>query len=174
MTRSSSSRLPARRTRGYSLMNVLVAILVFSLGLLGLGAMYSRFTGAVTENQRAAQLAASSNALWSILFTSSSTLVTTAKTYDSSNYASDAPAELQPWLKSVFATLPPSTSSTKTAVTFTPTDDPSSATDICSATQGCKTVTVTVTWPQSSSVSALTGGAGTVSRSQSFVYQLGF
>lgn len=154
---------------GFSLINILVAILIFSFGLLGLAGMYSRFTSASTANQNIAQLAPWSNAFWGLVQANpNSTLASMAGSYDVSKIAS-APVALQPWLRQILDpnTSPRSAIPGATVVIATGPDAVSGS--ACAVATGC-TVTLTIQWAQNGSVN--TDGSS-VMRSQTFTYQFG-
>jgi type II secretory pathway pseudopilin PulG len=168
---SSTLRAPRRRTlqraaSGYSLLTVLVAMLVFSLGMLGLGSMYARFTGAVTDNENLAQIAAWSDSFWSVLWANDTNLAASGVTYNLANYTS-APAAMQPWLAKLLNTLPDS------SVQLAPLADPIGNPGLCSSPRGCTSLTMTIKWSQNASPIAMSGN-GSFYRSQTFTYQLGF
>ena len=52
---------------GFGLINLLVALLVFSLALIGLGVSYGRLTQAATRNEDIVQMAGWSNSLWGMV-----------------------------------------------------------------------------------------------------------
>ena len=155
-----------RNSSGFALINVLVATLVFSLALLGLAGLYTRFVVAQTQNQNLLQLAPWSNSFWGIVQANMSTLATMANTYDSTNIAS-APAPLRAWLTQLLDTTASPAALPNATVQIATGPDASSGA-ACTSSTGC-TVTVTVTWSQNGS--STNGGA--LSRTQTFNYQFG-
>ncbi|MBB4844776.1 type IV pilus assembly protein PilV [Paucibacter oligotrophus] len=157
-----------RREAGFSLINIMVAILIFSFGLLGLAGLYSRFTTASTTNQNIALLAPWSNAFWGVVQANpGSTLGTMAGTYQLASIPS-APAALRPWLTQI---LDPNTSRNAIAdatVVIATGPDAVKGT-ACAVATGC-TVTLTIQWTQNGSVNA---DSSSVTRSQTFTYQFG-
>ena len=65
---------PARAARGFTLLSVLVAVVVFAFGLLGLGKAYVAITAAGTQNQNLSALASQSNAFWGVVQANASML----------------------------------------------------------------------------------------------------
>ncbi len=160
-------RCAAPRQRGMSLISVLVAIVVFGLGMLSIASLYGLAVPAQTANQETLDTAALGNQFWAILQASPQVVsqigAGVSQTYSSAS--SSAPAALQPWLTNIFNT--PSMMLPGAAVTITtgpgadgnPCDVSNPAAPLCG-------VTLTIAW------AAGKGGGG--ARSQTFQYQVGF
>ena len=193
-----------RQQSGTTLINLLVALLVFSMGLMGLGVSYGRLTQAASKNEDFMLMAGWSNSLWGLV-QANPTLLTVLPavgaaplTVSSSNTVYQ-PGSSQP-LKTLLATYPttagplvellsdmlfvPQNPSTvgKTLFHALPIGSsvtlrllPDAAGGICSATAATITagttscvLQMTIQWPQT------IANAGSVLRSQSFLYQFGF
>ena len=159
--------MTAGRQQGFSLINVMVAILIFSFGLLGLVGLYSRFTSATSANQNLMQMAPWSNGFWGVVQANPAVLTTMSGTYAIANITA-APATLQPWLRQVLDTGQSRNALPSASVTIATGPDASRGT-ACSATNGCS-VTLTIQWAQNGSVN--TDGTS-VLRTQTFSYQFG-
>lgn len=153
--------------RGFSLINVMVAVLVFVSGMLALASIYTRFVNAQTQNQNLTQLAPWSNAFWGIVQANPAILTTMPGTYTQAN-VSAAPAILRPWLTQITTRGTSPVALANASVQIATGPDAASG-NACTATAGCS-VTLTFTWSQNGS--ADTGGA-TVTRTQVFNYQFG-
>jgi Tfp pilus assembly protein PilV len=164
------------RSRGYSLISVLVAVLVFSLGILGLAGMYGRFLGVVSDDQNLATLSQVGNSFWGVLQASPSVVNSVdGTTYNSGNYTS-APSSLQEWLKSIIVTQATALPDAHVTLTKGPDALGTSGSVPCNTiidaagTTKCQSVQVTITWK--SVISPLVGGAQST-RSHVFYYQIG-
>lgn len=145
----------------------MVAILIFSFGLLGLASLYSRFTSATTANQNLLQLAPWSNGFWGVVQANPAVLTAINGTYTIANITS-APVALQPWLSQVITTSQSPYALPSASVTIATGPDASRGT-ACSATTGC-TVTLTIQWAQNGSINT---DSTSVLRTQTFSYQFG-
>lgn len=155
----------AASQRGFSLVNVMVTVLVFSLGLLALGAVYSRLVGAQTQSQNLMRLAPWGNSFWGVVQANPAVLTTMANTYTAANVTA-APAPLQNWLNQVLVTAP--LALPNGSVTIQTGPDAASG-NACSTTTGCS-VTLTINWAQNADPNT----SGTpIARSQVFYYQFG-
>ena len=151
--------------RGFSLINIMVTVLVFALGLLALSAVYSRLVGAQTQSQNLMRMAPWGNSFWGVVQANPAVLTTMANTYTSAN-VSAAPAPLQSWLTQILVTAP--LALPNGSVTIQTGPDAASGSS-CSTTTGCS-VTLTINWAQNAN--ANTSGAS-ITRSQVFYYQFG-
>ena len=152
--------------RGFSLINVLITVLVFSLGLLALGAVYGRLVDVQTQNQNLMWMAPWSNGFWGIVQANPGVLASlTNVTYTSAN-VSAAPAPLQNWLGQVTTAASSPAALPNASVQIQTGPDAGTgntcATAITSPT-GCS-VTLTIRWSQNGT---------TQNRSQIFYYQFG-
>lgn len=152
---------PPARSGGLTLPNVLVAVFVLSVGMLGMIRSMLGATASVTQNQNIAALATLSNAFWGVVQSNPAVLTANgfAGVYTAGNYAS-APAALRPWLQQATADLPAG----RITIAVGP-DAGSGAT--CAVATGC-TVTLTVAWNR-----VATPGVAAAVRSQTFHYQFG-
>lgn len=168
---SSSIRARAGRQAGLSLISVLVAIVIFSLGMLSIASIYTMAVPAVTANEAATDTAAFGNQFWALLQANPSLVNTlfgaspasgTQKIYQSSNQ-STAPTSLQPLLTNIFSngqTMLPNASVTITA-------NNGADGNACSAATPTTTlcgITLNIQWQPNS----------TTTRSQTYNYQAGF
>ena len=64
--------------RGFTLINVMVTVLVFALGLLALSAVYSRLVGAQAQNQNLMRLVPWGNSFWGVVQANPAILTTMA------------------------------------------------------------------------------------------------
>lgn len=165
--RCSTLRQAARGQRGRSvqsgitLINVMVALVVGSLGVLSMVRLMSVATGATTQNQIVSSISTLGNGFWGVV-QANPTLLSNAGmvgTFTAST-ASGAPAALQPWLNRTLAALPAG------SVTIATGADAASGL-ACSATTGC-TVTLTMSWNQ-----VATPGIAASTRSQVLNFQFG-
>ena len=147
-----------------SLISVLVAIVVFGLGMLGIADIYSRAVPASTANQYVTDTTAFGNQFWALLQAQpgiiSSIGLTTSKSYTAATLSS-APAALQPWLSNVLkssATALPN--ATVKIDTHVGADGNTCTASLCG-------VTLTITWNPSNTDSKQL-------RTQTFRYQAGF
>jgi Tfp pilus assembly protein PilV len=157
-----SLRAVGRRQSGFTLLNVLVAALLFGLGMLGVARSFGGVTAAATQNENVTTLAPLSNTFWSAIQANSAVLTTsswsTGATYNSSTYTT-APAAVQPFLKQVVTLLPSGTATIQTG--------PDSASGAaCAVLTGC-TVTLTISWAQVGTVRSTSSST----RSQTFLYR---
>ena len=191
-----------RQQSGTTLINLLVALLVFSMGLMGLGVSYGRLTQAANKNEDFVQMAGWSNSLWGMvqanpliltalpavgappLSVSSSTsvqkasdsaplkalLTNSASAKSLGNLLSDMlflpenplPTNIQ------FHTLPlGSTVQLRLLADAGGATCSATTANIAASTTHCM-LQMTIQWPQTAA------NAGTVMRSQSFVYHFGF
>jgi len=160
------------RDSGYSMINVLVAVLVFSLGMLGLAALYGRFANIVANNQSVGQLIPMSQSFWGVLQANPSAIDalaaggTSAQVFNSAATIATAPAVLQPWMTQLInASSPQSLPVASISITVMP-DVASGA--ACSSVSGCA-IRLDISWTQ-----ALTStDSVSATRTQSFFYQFG-
>jgi Tfp pilus assembly protein PilV len=151
--------------RGFSLINIMVTVLVFALGLLALSAVYSRLVGAQTQSQNLTRMAPWGNSFWGVVQANPAILTTMASTYTAENVA-EAPAPLQSWLAQILVTAP--LALPNGSVTIQTGPDAASGNG-CTTTTGCS-VTLTISWAQNANPN--TSGAS-ITRSQVFYYQFG-
>ncbi|MDY0329506.1 MAG: prepilin-type N-terminal cleavage/methylation domain-containing protein [Thiomonas sp.] len=89
---------------GLSLISVLVAIVIFGLGMLSIASLYSLAVPAQTANQETLDTAAFGNQFWAILQASPQVVsqigANATATYTSAS--NNAPAALQPWLANIY------------------------------------------------------------------------
>ena len=156
MRHSSRPSHGCSRQSGFTLLNVLVASLIFGFGVLGLVRSFANVTSAATQNTNISALASLSNGFGAVLQANSGLLVNASfvNTYTQSNYAT-APAALQPWLQQATA-LP-------NAQVQIATGPDSASGAACAQYTGC-TVTMVITWTQVGT---------TPNRTQTFLYHLG-
>lgn len=163
MQRASHPPRPTdSRQAGFTLMNVLVAALIFGLGVLGMLRSFVGVTSAATQNSNVSVLASLSDGFLAVVQANSALLVNTSfapKTFNQVNYTT-APAVLQPWLLQATTALP--------AGQVTIATGPDSASGAACTRYGGCTVTLTIQWTQ---VGA--GGSANLNRTQTFFYQLG-
>ncbi len=124
--------------RGIGLIDALVAIVIFSFGLMGLAALYASTAPAPYENQSVTTLQAQADSLMATLATNTSALP--ALNVTSVTSASGMPAWLQGWFTQAQAQL----QAPGFNVTITP--GPDAIGNACSA-QSCG-ITVTLGWTQ--------------------------
>lgn len=168
MTRAPTCLVPRPAQRGMTLIGVLIALVVFAFGMLGLARAYETLLAAQTGNEQAADTAAFGNRFWALLQAQPALLgqlgATGTTTYTAAN-ASSAPAALQPLLNDIFvnaATRLPSAS-----VAITPGADARGlACSTAPATQVCG-VRLVLSWQAP-------GSTLYPVRRQSFNYQVGF
>ncbi|MBV8379631.1 MAG: prepilin-type N-terminal cleavage/methylation domain-containing protein [Paucibacter sp.] len=168
----------AARSRGFSMIEMLVSVLIFALAMLGLAGMYMKLITAQTQNQNVAQTSPWGNSFWGIVqanANATSFLANLSGTYTSANISA-APAPLRAWLTEVLQPLAIVNSTTTSgspnylangSVVITTGPDASSGA-ACSASSGC-TVTVTFQWTQNGAVS----GSPAITRGQTFNFQIG-
>lgn len=167
----------SQRTRqtGISLINVLVAIMIFAFGLLGLAGIYANMTSVVSQNQNISQLAPIGNGFWGIVQANPTTLDALSAlgntTFGGSGGAaiSTAPAALRPWLTQIISGSSPQNLGAA-AVTIQPLPDPAMGTACASAT-GCQIV-LTIAWQQNPPMGTQNQQTA-VTRSQTFYYAFG-
>jgi Tfp pilus assembly protein PilV len=166
-----------RHQAGLSLISVLVAIVIFSLGMLSIASIYTMAVPAVTANEAATDTAAFGNQFWALLQANPGLVgqlgTTTPTTYTSAN-ATSAPAALQPWLAGIFG--PAVFTSTAYAgsqqtmlpnATVTITPGPGADGNACTAPTPTTTlcgVTLSIQWQPNSQTT----------RTQTYNYQVGF
>lgn len=159
---SPRHRAPTLRVRGFTLLNVLVAALIFGLGMLGLVRAFVGVTSAATQNENVSTLTSLSNSFWGVLQANSG-LLNAGGILGTNTYTTVAavPAALQPWMTTVVNTLPSPSAKIETSA------DPASG-NPCTQHGGC-TVKLTLSWLQ---VGAPGIGAQ-ATRSQVFYYVIG-
>lgn len=160
------------RQHGMSLISVLVAIVVFALGMLTIASIYTLAVPAVTANAEAVDTAAYGNQFWSALQANPGMLnalfgaqpaAGTKVTYGPSSYTT-APPALQPMLSNLFSPSQmnlPNASVTITAQNGADGNPCSAPTPPASPLCG---ITLLINWTPSSGTQ----------RSQTFNYQVGF
>ncbi|MGC8508344.1 MAG: type IV pilus modification PilV family protein [Thiomonas sp.] len=157
----------AMHQAGMSLISVLVAIVVFALGMLSIASLYGLAVPAQTANQETLDTAAFGNQFWAILQASPQVVsqigADTTQTY--TNASTSAPAALQPWLTNVFNSPSMMLPGAKVSITTGPGADGNPC-DISNVSAPLCGVTLTITWAASK------GGGG--ARRQTFQYQVGF
>jgi type IV pilus assembly protein PilV len=124
--------------RGIGLIDALVAMVIFSFGLMGLAALYANTAPTPYENQSVMTLQAQADSLMSTLATNPAAL--SSLSVAGVNTASGMPAWLQDWFTQAQAQL----QAPGLNVTITPGPDASG--NACSA-QSCG-ITVTLGWTQ--------------------------
>lgn len=159
------------RQDGFTLLSVMVAILIFSIGLLGLAGLYLRFTATVTQNQNITQIAPWGNSFWGIIQANPAVLTAlnaqSPITYTSANVSS-APPQLQSWLNEVLTSANSLQALPNAQVTIKVGADSATGT-ACAVLTGCS-VQLTLVWTQYGNP---TSGASGASRSQNFNFQFG-
>ena len=174
---SSSIVARARLQAGLSLISVLVAIVIFSLGMLSIASIYTLAVPAVTAYEAATDPAAFGNQFWALLQANPGLVgqlgTTTATTYTSTS-ATGAPAALQPWLASIFgpsvftgATYAGTQQTMLPNASVTITPGPGADGNACTAPTPTTTlcgINLVITWQPNS----------TTTRSQTYNYQVGF
>jgi len=157
----------ALRQLGMSLISVLVAIVIFGLGMLSIASLYGLAVPAETANEETLDTAALGNQFWAILQASPQVVsqigAGASQTYTSAT--GSAPAALQPWLANVFNTPSMMLPGAQVTITTGPGADGNPCNVSNPNTPLCG-VTLTLTW------AAGKGGGGT--RTQTFQYQVGF
>ncbi|WP_449370255.1 type IV pilus modification PilV family protein [Thiomonas sp.] len=157
---------------GLSLISVLVAIVIFSLGMLTIASMYTLAVPAVTANAEAMDTAAFGNQFWSALQSNPgivNTLFGTqpaagAKvTYTAATYTS-APPALQPMLTNLFAPSQMNLPNASVTITAQNGADGNPCSAPASPAQPICGISLLINWTPSSGSQ----------RSQSFDYQVGF
>ena len=173
----SVTRHGSRHQAGLSLISVLVAIVIFSLGMLSIASIYTMAVPAVTANEAATDTAAFGNQFWALLQANPGLVgqlgTTTVTTYTSAN-ATTAPAALQPWLAGIFGpgvftgtTYAGTQQTMLPGPTVTITPGPGADGKACTAPTPTTTlcgVTLNIQWQPNS----------TTTRSQTYNYQVGF
>ncbi len=156
--------------RGFTLIEVLIALVVFALGMLGVAEIYARLIPVATSNQSVIDTAAIENQFWATLQANPAAVVnalgTSATTsYTQSNYTS-APGALQPWLTNIFANPQMQLPGASVAIT-TGTDALGDPCSVSSSNVICG-VTLSMTWNNAP------GGGPINTRSTTAQYQLGY
>ena len=162
MTRPSppSTRIAAYQA-GMSLISVLVAIVIFGLGMLSIASLYGLAVPAQTANQETLDTAALGNQFWAILQASPQVVsqigANTTATYTSAS--SSAPSALQPWLANIYNTPSMRLPGATVTVTTGPGADGNPC-DVSNVNAPLCGVTLSFAWNGN--------------RSQSYQYQVGF
>ena len=144
---------PARRRHsGMGLISVLVALLIFSFGILGLVSLYASAVPVGTQNRFAMNAAEAGQAFWAVGNANPQAVPNLAFAH-----LTAAPSVLSGWVQQLKASFPPGVDAS--ATTGPGVDQPSGGT--CT-TQSC-TVQLTITWSQFG-----------LTRSQVFYAQFGF
>lgn len=156
-----------RRQAGFTLLSILVSILVFAVGMLGLASVYSRLVASATQDQNLTQLVGLSNSFMGMVQAKPSLLTSTSFVgtyYTGSTPPSGADAYFLQWLNTATASLPPGT-----RITIATAKDAAGANSACDPNTGC-TITLTISWTQTTTSSnTITNGPAT--RTQVFTYQ---
>lgn len=124
-----------KRQRGIGMIDVLVAIVVFALGMSALAALYIRESPAPYQNSNVLQAQASANALFSILMAHSAMLPVQVTAV---NAVGNMPSALQPWFAQTAAQFP--------GLTVSIASGPDAMGNACSTTS-CG-ITATLDWTQ--------------------------
>jgi len=152
---------------GLSLISVLVAIVIFGLGMLSIASLYSLTVPAQTANQEAIDSAALGNQLWATLQASPQVIsqigANTSQTYTS---VSSAPVALQPMLSSIFTPGQPMFLPGASVKITTLAGADGNPCDVSIPTAPTCGVQMTVKWAA--------GASGGGQRIQTFNYQVGF
>ncbi len=160
----------AATCRGFTLIEVLIALVVFALGMLAVAEIYAKLVPVATSNQNVIDTAAIDNQFWGTLQANPAVIVnalgtSATTTYTQSSYTS-APAALQPWLVNIFANPQMQLPGAKVTIT-TGTD---ALGDPCSTSGGnvvCG-VTLSLNWNNAP------GNGSITERSATSQYQLGY
>ncbi len=159
------------RQAGMSLISVLVAIVIFGLGMLSIASLYGLAVPAQTANQETLNTAAFGNQFWAILQASPQVVAAinagsgNQLTFASASSISTAPAPLQPLLAGIFSN--PQTRLPGATVTFqTSNGADGNPCNVSNANAPLCGVSMTLQW------GAGQGGGGV--RTQTFNYQVGF
>lgn len=153
------------RQAGMSLISVLVAIVIFGLGMLSIASLYGLAVPAQTANQETLDAAAFGNQFWAILQASPQVVSQIGSGATYTNASSSAPPALQPWLTEIFNTQTMMLPGAKVTITTGPGADGNPC-DVSNPAAPLCGVTLTLNW------GAGKGGGGT--RTQTFQYQVGF
>ena len=161
----------ANAQRGMSLISVLVAIVIFGLGMLSVASLYGLAVPAQTANQEVADTAAFGNQFWAILQANPG-LINTIQTNNggalSITNAADintAPPPLQSWLTSIFSNTQTLLPGAQVIIT-TGSGAEGNPCDVSAPTAPICGVKLTLVW------NAGTAGGG--ERQQIFNYQIGY
>lgn len=148
--------------RGLSLISVLVAIVIFGLGMLSIASLYGLAVPAQTANQETIDTAAFGNQFWAILQANPQLVnqIGAPPTTVTYTKASGAPQALQPLLNNIFNN--PQTRLPLAQVAITTGNGAQGKVCTVTSTQTACGVKLVITW---------NSGAP---RSQTFTYQLGF
>ena len=167
LSSTCAPRAAALSQHGMSLISVLVAIVIFGLGMLSIASLYGLAVPAQTANQETLDTAALGNQFWAILQASPQVVsqIGAGVTQTYSSASSSAPAALQPWLANVFNTPSMMLPGAQVTITTGPGADGNPC-DVSNPAAPLCGVKLTIAW------AAGKGGGGT--RSQTFQYQVGF
>ncbi|OIQ72016.1 hypothetical protein GALL_463620 [mine drainage metagenome] len=161
-------RRPRAAQRGLSLISVLVAIVVFALGMLSIASIYSLAVPAQTANQEAANTAAFGNQFWALLQADPGVVgqlgANTTVSYPTTAISA-APNVLQPWLQGIFSNA----QSRLPDASVTITTGKGAEGNACAAATPSTTlcgVKLTVAWQ--------TGTLASSQHTQTYDYQVGF
>ena len=148
----STPRTSTPRQTGLGLISVLVALLIFSFGILGLVSLYATTVPVGTQNRFAMNAAQAGQAFWAVGNANPQAVPNLGFAH-----LSDAPSVLAGWVQQLKGSFPPGVDSS--ATTGPGVDQPSTGT--CTS-QSC-TVQLTISWSQYG-----------LTRSQVFYEQFGF
>ena len=161
-------RRPRAAQRGLSLISVLVAIVVFALGMLSIASIYSLAVPAQTANQEAANTAAFGNQFWALLQANPGVVgqlgANTTVSYPTTAISA-APNVLQPWLQGIFSNAQSRLPDASVTITTRPGAEGQACTTATPATTLCG-VKLTIAWQ--------TGTLASSQRTQTYDYQVGF
>lgn len=162
------TRLSVDQQAGMSLLSVLVAILVFSLGMLSLASIYGLAVPAQTANQEATDTAAFGNQFWALLQANPGLVAQIGTPSATVQYTSTtgAPTALQPLLNNIFSNSQSLLPNASVSITTGPGADGNPCTTVVSPPSALCGVTLVITWNPTNKANGL--------RTQTFNYQVGF